>query len=64
MDRSHNHILVQVIGEASSTKGVATTVDDMMGLEADLSGGSRSTSLAKRECYIFIAWEDFCIYCS
>jgi hypothetical protein len=36
--------------KTSSSKGVATTTDEMMGLETDPGGGSRSTSLAKREC--------------
>jgi hypothetical protein len=37
--------------EASSSEGATTTTDEMMGLETDSGGGSRSTSLAKRECY-------------
>jgi hypothetical protein len=36
--------------KASSAVGGTTTIEDMMGLETDPSGGSRSTSLTKREC--------------
>jgi hypothetical protein len=40
-----------VVGaEVSSSEGVATTMDGMMDLETDSSGGTRITSLAKREC--------------
>ena len=49
---------MQVVGDASSSEGaeassalgVATTKEDLMGLETDPGGGSKSTSLAKREC--------------
>jgi hypothetical protein len=36
--------------EASSSEGATTTTDGMMELETDSGGGTRSTSLAKREC--------------
>jgi hypothetical protein len=36
--------------EASSSEGATTTVDEIMALEANSGGGSRSTSLTKREC--------------
>ena len=36
--------------EVSSSEGEATTTDGMMDLETDSGGGTRSTSLAKREC--------------
>ena len=40
-----------VVGvEASSLEGAATATDGMMELETDSGGGTRSTSLAKREC--------------
>jgi hypothetical protein len=38
---------MQVAGDASSLEGVTTSVEDMMGLETDPGGGSRSTSLSK-----------------
>jgi hypothetical protein len=49
---------VQVVGDASSSEGaevssalgVATVAEDLMGLETDPGGGSKSTSLAKGEC--------------
>jgi hypothetical protein len=49
---------MHVAGDASSSKGAeasnavgeTTTTMDMMELETDLGGGSRSTSLTKREC--------------
>jgi hypothetical protein len=58
MSRSLDQSSVQVAGDASSSEGAeassavgaATAAEDMMGLETDLGGGSRSTSLAKREC--------------
>lgn len=50
MDRSPDRSSVQVAGEALTTEGVAATTKDMMGLEVDLGGGSRSISLAKRDC--------------
>jgi hypothetical protein len=58
MDRSLDQSSVQVVGdasssegaEASSAEGAATAAEDMMGLETDPGGGSKSTSLAKREC--------------
>jgi len=42
----------QVFSANSNSKGVATTVYDVVGLETDLGGegSSKSTSLAKREC--------------
>jgi hypothetical protein len=51
-------ISMQVVGDASSSEGAeassavgaATTTYDMMGLKTDPGGGSRSTSLSKREC--------------
>jgi hypothetical protein len=58
MDRSPDQSSMQVVagdssleGGASSSEGETTTTDGMMGLETDPGGGSRSTSLAKRECY-------------
>ena len=46
-----NQGLVQVAREASSSKGVATTTEGMMGLETYFGGGGvKSTSLTKREC--------------
>jgi hypothetical protein len=36
--------------EVSSSEGATTTTDGMMDLEMDSGGGTRSTSLAKREC--------------
>ena len=39
-----------VEAEVSSSKGATTAADGMMDLETDSSGGSKNTSLAKREC--------------
>jgi hypothetical protein len=36
--------------EVSSSEGATTTTDGMMDLETDSGCGTRSTSLAKREC--------------
>jgi hypothetical protein len=36
--------------EASSSEGETTTIDEMMELEIDSDGGTRSASLARREC--------------
>jgi hypothetical protein len=36
--------------EASRSEGATTRINEMMGLEVDSGGGSKSTSLAKREC--------------
>ena len=43
------HILGEAAGQALESKG-APTAGRLMGLEGDLSGGVRRTSLAKREC--------------
>ena len=41
-----------MVGKSSSLQGVAATLDDVVGLKIDPSGGSsRTTFLAKRECY-------------
>jgi hypothetical protein len=58
MDRSSHQRSTEVVGDASSSEGAeassamgaATTTEDMMRLETDSGGGTRSTSLAKREC--------------
>jgi hypothetical protein len=52
MDRSPDQSPGQVAGQASRLEGATTTtMDGVMSLETDPgSGGSRSTSLAKREC--------------
>jgi hypothetical protein len=44
--------------------GATTTPENMMGLETDFGGGTISTSIAKRECYIFVAQWYFYIYCT
>jgi hypothetical protein len=36
--------------EDSSSKRATTAADEMMGLEVDSDGDSRSTSLTKKEC--------------
>jgi hypothetical protein len=36
--------------EVSSSEGATTTADGMMDLKTNSGGGTRSTSLAKREC--------------
>jgi hypothetical protein len=49
--------------ETSSTEGETMATDEM---ETDSGGDTRSTSLAKRECYIFLAREVlrmFCLVC-
>jgi hypothetical protein len=40
----------QVATTASNSEGATTTADEMMGLEVDFGGGSRSTPLIEREC--------------
>jgi hypothetical protein len=41
---------VQLAGKLSGSEEATTTTDEVMGLETDSGGGSRSTFLAKREC--------------
>jgi hypothetical protein len=61
IDRSPYQSLARVVAvssssegsKASSSEGAATTSNEMMGLETDYGGGTKSTSLTKRECYIF-----------
>jgi hypothetical protein len=36
--------------KVSSSEGATTTTDGMMDLETNFGGGTRSTSLTKREC--------------
>jgi hypothetical protein len=47
--------------EASSAVGLARVVEEMMMLETDPGGGSRSTSLTTRECYILVVRKYFYI---
>jgi hypothetical protein len=58
MDRSSNQRSTKVVGDASSLEGAkassavgeTTAAQDMMRLETNSSGVTKSTSLAKRKC--------------
>jgi hypothetical protein len=58
MDRSSHHRSAEVARDASSSEGVeasnamgaTTAAEDMMRLETNYGGGTRNTSLTKRDC--------------